>query len=362
MSGAFPITTASMSCHVSSASASARSAASRRRPGIDSSLRAAVWCVCPIPITPQSSAIPQPSSTQTRFCCRHGPEVAWATARLRASFGDRARGFADPREARRHDRVRRERAARRVHLHVLAEPERALDQQLLVREGPVDLGDVDPSLPDARLLRRHLRRPRAREIAHAELLRLGDVREPRDPRRLLAHLPRHVARRDHHRGRRRPRSASSRAAGAATRGRARRGSSRPRSRRRPARTGCSWRCGDRGPPPRPSAARSRCPRRGRAAPGARRCSPCPARAASTCRDRAAAPAPRGDRPSTASRSRTPARCRRSPSGSSPTPRRAPTRRRPRRGTPRSAAMRPPSRGRRRTRRSGRRGSRCCPSR
>ena len=82
-SGALPITTASMSAQVISASSSAREAASRTRPAIETSPRVA-WClVWPTPTTATRSLpiSPLPSRTHTRFCCRHGPEVAWATPR-----------------------------------------------------------------------------------------------------------------------------------------------------------------------------------------------------------------------------------------------------------------------------------------
>jgi len=54
-SGAFPITIASMSFHSSPASASARSAASRTRPAIDTSPRVAWYFVWPTPMTAHRS-------------------------------------------------------------------------------------------------------------------------------------------------------------------------------------------------------------------------------------------------------------------------------------------------------------------
>ena len=51
MSGALPMTTASMSDHVMPASSSASCAASRTSPAIDTSLRAVRWTVCPTPTT-----------------------------------------------------------------------------------------------------------------------------------------------------------------------------------------------------------------------------------------------------------------------------------------------------------------------
>src|SRR5439155_24168310 len=62
MSGALPMTTASMSLQVMPASSSASCAASRTRPAIDTSLRAVRCTVCPTPTTatlsPATSAAP----------------------------------------------------------------------------------------------------------------------------------------------------------------------------------------------------------------------------------------------------------------------------------------------------------------
>jgi hypothetical protein len=58
------------------------------------------------------------------------------------------RGVADAGEAGGHDRVRRERAARLVHHHVVAEAERLPEQQLLVGERGLQLGDLDRSGPE----------------------------------------------------------------------------------------------------------------------------------------------------------------------------------------------------------------------
>ena len=83
-----------------------------------------------------------PSRMQTRFCCRHGPDVEWASARFpppNTWFG----GVPDAGEPGRHDRVRRERAARRVHRDVVAEAERPAQQDLLVGERGLQLRDLD---------------------------------------------------------------------------------------------------------------------------------------------------------------------------------------------------------------------------
>ena len=84
--------------------------------------------------------------------------------------------------------------------------------------------------------------------------------------------------------------------------------------------------------PRPSPARPRARRRAERGPAARRATRCRARAASACTGRAAAPGCGAGRRPTTCRSRRPARCRPRRSGSSPRPRRAPTRRPSRRAS------------------------------
>ena len=54
------------------------------------------------------------SITQTRFCCRAGPLVAWPSARSGAAGHDLPRGQADPGQPGREHRVAAQRAARRV--------------------------------------------------------------------------------------------------------------------------------------------------------------------------------------------------------------------------------------------------------
>ena len=105
MSGALPITTASMSDQSIEASSSARLAASRTRPAIDTSVRAAVHLVWPVPTTAQALSHPRSISpsgewrlarAQTRFCCRHGPEVACARRRMCRSVHDALSRLTDP--------------------------------------------------------------------------------------------------------------------------------------------------------------------------------------------------------------------------------------------------------------------------
>src|ERR1700722_4996137 len=69
MSGALPITTASMSDQSIEASSRALFAASRTSPAIETSVLADVHCVCPVPTTAQSSPIkyhsPRPRYLET---------------------------------------------------------------------------------------------------------------------------------------------------------------------------------------------------------------------------------------------------------------------------------------------------------
>src|SRR5690242_20178799 len=104
---------------------------------------------------------------------------------LAGAVGDPRRRLAEPRQARHHHRVRREGAARWVHVHVVAEPERLAEDQLLVSERRVQLGEIDSTLADASLLARELRRRRAGEVADAERMRLDAVVDAADPRGLL---------------------------------------------------------------------------------------------------------------------------------------------------------------------------------
>ena len=73
-----------------------------------------------------------PSRTATRFCCRHGPLVAWATARLDVAVDDALRRLAEADQPGGHDRVGAQRAARRVDVDVAVEAERRPQEHLLV--------------------------------------------------------------------------------------------------------------------------------------------------------------------------------------------------------------------------------------
>ena len=127
-----------------------------------------------------------PSRTTTMFCCRHGPLVACATPRFASPFVMRRATSPMRDEPGRHDRVRRQRAARRVDRRLRrVEPERLGEDQLLVAELRVQLGDVDVAVRDARGRAGGARRLRLREVAHAEAVRLDAVLDPADPRRPL---------------------------------------------------------------------------------------------------------------------------------------------------------------------------------
>ena len=111
--------------------------------------------------------------TQTRFCCRHGPDVAWRQHPAGVAVADAGGGLADADEPGGHDRIGGERAARRVHDHVVGEAQRVAQDQLLVRERRVQLGDVD---------RCRRRRRRAAGHARSTPMSRGRARRARAPR------------------------------------------------------------------------------------------------------------------------------------------------------------------------------------
>ncbi len=137
----------------SSASASARSTASRSRPAIETSSRLARWWVWPTPMTAAGTLdirLPLLSSVSTRFCCSAGPEVAWARALLGLAGPDPPGGLADAVQAGGEHRVGGQRAARRVDRDVVGQAERRAQDQLLVAERRVQLGEVDAVGPGGR--------------------------------------------------------------------------------------------------------------------------------------------------------------------------------------------------------------------
>ena len=115
-SGALPMTTASMSAQVISASSSARCGGLADEAGHRDVVAGA--CVLGLADADDGDALlrhqSSPSRTHTRFCCRHGPAVAWATRPVGLAVGDAGGGLADADEAGGHHRVGGQRAARRV--------------------------------------------------------------------------------------------------------------------------------------------------------------------------------------------------------------------------------------------------------
>src|SRR4051812_34211923 len=157
MSGALPRTTASTSFHSSSASASARSAASRTRPAMLTSLRALTCLVCPVPRTaarfPLTVPPPRKDSGSLRSLaslqdCDEVLLQARATGRVRHRVPGLTR--LDPRERLTealktgdHHGVRRQCTTRRVDVGArLVDAEGVEEDQLLGAEGRVQLGKI----------------------------------------------------------------------------------------------------------------------------------------------------------------------------------------------------------------------------
>ena len=126
-SGALPSTTASMSA-TSSRRRRARGARPRGRARrSDTSSRRLLVVGLADPDDRARlvrSLASRPSRMQTRFCCRHGPDVECASVRCLPPSKMWSAASAMRHEAGGHDRVGGERAARRVHGHVGAEAER----------------------------------------------------------------------------------------------------------------------------------------------------------------------------------------------------------------------------------------------
>ena len=113
------------------------------------------------------SCSPLASITQTRFCCRAGPLVAWPSARSAWPADDLPGGQADPGQAGREHRVAAQRAAGRVDPDAVAEAERGAQHDLLVGERRVQLGHVD-GWPGAGRLAGGGRRRRRGQVARAQ--------------------------------------------------------------------------------------------------------------------------------------------------------------------------------------------------
>ena len=142
-----------------------------------------------------------PSRMQTRFCCRHGPDVECARVRClppstmaRAASEMRTRPVA-------MIGICCERAARLVHRDRLVEPEHLPQEELLVRERSLQLGDIDGTVGETRGLGGDPRRRGVGEVAQGRVVALGSMLEAGDPRGTLAELLRAARGREHHRAR-----------------------------------------------------------------------------------------------------------------------------------------------------------------
>ncbi len=133
--------------------------------------RAALGHHAPFPAGPEGSA----ARAHTRFCWRHGPEVACAMA-VRA-LPSMMRAAASPMRTSPAtiERVGGQRAPRRVHRHRVGQAERVAQDELLMGEGGVQLGHVDVhgargvarGVEDARALRRQPGRGGRGQVARA---------------------------------------------------------------------------------------------------------------------------------------------------------------------------------------------------
>ena len=120
-----------------------------------------------------------PSRTQTRFCCRHGPEVACATAR--SAWPDQMARADSPMRMSPADIIGLAASAPPEGLtaDAVAQPERLGEDQLLVGVGRVQLGHVDLLRPHPGLLARQLGRRRRGEVPGADRVRLDPVVDAR---------------------------------------------------------------------------------------------------------------------------------------------------------------------------------------
>ena len=167
-SGALPMTTASMSAQVMlGVGERPLRAASRTRPAIETSPRVA-WClVWPMPTTAtRSLAISALLPGRDQVLLQAGA-ATWRGRRpgrpRRCVM--RVGGLADADEPGGHHRVGGQRAAGRVDADVVAEPERLAQDQLLVGERRVQLGDVDLAVGHAGLRGGDAGRRRVGEVA-----------------------------------------------------------------------------------------------------------------------------------------------------------------------------------------------------
>jgi hypothetical protein len=150
----------------------------------------------------RSFPISSPSSTHTRFCCRHGPLVAWATARPASPRGCGG-GLADADEPGGDQRVGGQRAARRVHVDSVAEPQRPPQETSWWVKGACSSATSTGRPPTPGPLAGQAGRGESVEVAHAEGVGLDPVVDAPDPGRALGQLAGPVAGGQDHRGGRR---------------------------------------------------------------------------------------------------------------------------------------------------------------
>src|SRR5215831_18125743 len=143
MSGALPMTTASTSAQSTRASARAASAASRTRPAIETSIRFEACLVWPVPITAQRSAIVRAQHAY-QVLLEARPRRGVRNRAARAPVHHAPSRLADPDQARHHHRVCGERPAGRIDQRAPIQTQSIAEDQLLMTEGSVKLGDVDP--------------------------------------------------------------------------------------------------------------------------------------------------------------------------------------------------------------------------
>src|SRR3989442_12560199 len=131
MSGALPITTASMSLQPTSASSRARVAASRTRPAMETSARLVSCLVWPTPVMATPSAISVALQDGDQVLLQRRPRRGVGHGPVGAAVDDALGGFPDAEEAGDHHRVGGQSATRRVDVHAVGEPEGPAQDQLL---------------------------------------------------------------------------------------------------------------------------------------------------------------------------------------------------------------------------------------
>src|SRR5258708_14455787 len=195
MSGALPMTTASMSLHVSPASSSARWAPSRTSPAMETSSRLVLYAVCPMPMIAQALPIglSRRDADEVLLQARAGRGVAECP--VRAAVVDPGSGLTEPDQAGGHHRIGRQRPARRVDPYLVGGVQRLAQDQFLVAELRVQFRHLD--VPGSRLETPDAGGLRAGQVTGAERVRVGPVVDATDPGGALAHLARPRGRSPH---------------------------------------------------------------------------------------------------------------------------------------------------------------------